>query len=57
MATNKFRATIRFKEELYDQLQSIAEKEKRSINNLVEYIVEQWVDEYQSPNEHKQTDQ
>jgi len=51
MATNKFKATIRFQEALYDQLQTIAEKEKRSVNNLVEYIVGQWVESYQAKKE------
>jgi len=46
MATNKFATQIRLEEELYDQLRAIAEKEHRSINNLMEHFLKLGVEAY-----------
>lgn len=47
MATNKIQTGLRLNEFVYDKLKTIAERESRSLNNLIEYIVLQYVDDYE----------
>lgn len=37
--------TIRIEEELKEDIEVLAEKEKRSFNKMVEYILQKYVDE------------
>ena len=37
--------TLRIDEDLKEDLEFIAEREKRSLNNLINYILEKYVDE------------
>lgn len=37
--------TIRIEEQLKEELEYLAEKEKRSFNKMVEYILQKYVDE------------
>lgn len=44
MATSKIQTGLRLGEKNYEKLRSIAEKENRSFNNLVEYILQRFLD-------------
>lgn len=37
--------TLRLTEELYEKLKEIAEKEKRSINGEINFIIEKYIEE------------
>ena len=47
MATDKVTTTVRIDPEIYEQLQQIAVKEARSVNNLIEYALTKFIREYQ----------
>jgi len=49
--TNKYKTTLRFDDETYEKIKEIAEKENRSINNLVETWVKRNIETYEA--EHK----
>ena len=50
MATSKIQTGLRLGEKNYEKLRNIAEKENRSFNNLVEYILQRFLDNYESEN-------
>ena len=50
MATTKKAVTIRFQPRVYEKLKVIAESEKRSVTNLVEYLSEKYIGEYETKN-------
>lgn len=50
MATNKIQTGLRLNETVYDKLKVVAERETRSMNNLIEYIVQQYLDNYEEAN-------
>lgn len=45
MSKIKVQTGLRLDEELYEKVKALAEREGRSINNLVEFIVRQYVAE------------
>ena len=45
--------TLRLEEELKEDLECIAEREKRSLNNLVNYVLEKFVEEDKNKNKNK----
>ena len=47
MATDKKQVLIRMHQSNYDKLKAIANKNKRTITNQVEYIVEGFIDKYE----------
>ena len=47
MPSNKVTTTIRIEEADYQILQEIAAKEVRSVNNLMEFILKKYIQEYQ----------
>lgn len=47
MATNKITTTVRLDETVYAHLQEIASNEVRSVNNLIEYALTKFIQEYQ----------
>ena len=47
MPVNKLTTTVRLDEEVYKQLQEIASKEVRSVNNLIEYALTKFIHDYQ----------
>jgi len=49
--TNKYKTTFRFDDETYEKIKEIAEKENRSINNLVETWIKRNIEVYEA--EHK----
>lgn len=50
MATSKIQTGLRLGEKNYEKLRIIAEKENRSLNNLVEHILQRFLDNYESEN-------
>ena len=50
MATNKVQTGLRLNELLYEKIKALAEKEQRSLNNLIEYAMQKYVDEYEVNN-------
>jgi hypothetical protein len=46
MATDKVATQIRIEEDLYEMLKTIAEKEQRSLNNLMVCLLWRGVNEY-----------
>ena len=47
MATNKIQTGLRISESLYDKVRYLSGKEQRSLNNLIEYILQQYIDSYE----------
>ena len=43
MATSKIQTGLRLSEPLYERLKTLAEQEGRSLNNLIEYVLQQYV--------------
>ena len=50
MATDKIQTGLRLTESTYKKLKRIAKDEKRTFNNLVEYIVEEYIKMYETQN-------
>jgi hypothetical protein len=47
MAVFKIQTGLRIDEPTYEKLRTIAFRENRSINNLIEYIVKRYIDEFE----------
>ena len=52
MATAKIQTGLRIREDLYSKLRVVADSESRSLNNLLEYIAQQYVADYEGRNGH-----
>lgn len=50
MAKAKIQTGLRVNETTYAKLKTLSEKENRSINNLVEYIIQKYLDDFESTN-------
>ena len=50
MATSKIQTGLRLNESLYEKLRVIAAKEQRSLNNLLEYAAQKYVEQYEIEN-------
>ena len=50
MATNKVQTGLRLKEAVYLKVKALAAKEQRTFNNLIEYAVQRYIDEYEAQN-------
>lgn len=50
MATNKVQTGLRLNEALYDKIRSISSMEKRSLNNLIEFVLQKYVEDYEKKN-------
>ena len=50
MALSKIQTGLRIDEITYGKLKTICDKENRSINNLVEYVVKQYLSDYEKQN-------
>lgn len=48
MAVIKIQTGLRLEENLYNKLKHIADKDGRSLNNLMEFIARQYVDNYEA---------
>ena len=47
MATAKIQTGLRLEESLYDKVLMLAKREGRSLNNMTEYIIRSWVENYE----------
>ena len=50
MAINKIQTGLRISEETYAKLKTLSEKENRSLNNLVEYIIQKYLEDFEIAN-------
>lgn len=50
MATNKIQTGLRLNETVYDKLRILSSRESRSLNNLIEYVLQRYLDEYEAAN-------
>ena len=48
MATNKIQCGLRLNESVYEKVKVLATQEHRSFNNLIEYAIQKYVDEYEA---------
>ena len=46
MAINKIQTGLRINETTYAKLKTLSANENRSLNNLVEYIIQKYLDDY-----------
>ena len=45
---NKVATLIRIEEEIYEELKTLAEKENRSLNKEIEYILKKYIEEQEN---------
>lgn len=50
MATNKIQTGLRLNESTYNKAKVLSDKEKRSLNNLIEYVLEAYIKDYEAKN-------
>ncbi len=50
MAVSKIQTGLRINETTYAKLKTLSVKENRSINNLVEYIIQQYLEDFEKNN-------
>ena len=50
MATNKIQTGLRLNETIYDKLKVLSDRENRSLNNLIEHILQLHLDDYERTN-------
>ncbi len=50
MATAKIQTGLRLNEASYEKLRVISSREARSLNNLVEYIIQRYLEDYETAN-------
>ena len=50
MATNKIQTGLRINENTYVKIRYLCAKEQRSLNNLIEYVLQQYVEQYEEEN-------
>ena len=50
MATNKRVFTLRLQDDVFDKIEYLAEEEHRSMTNLIEYVLLQYLNKYQEEN-------
>ena len=47
MATDKRQFTLRLQDDNFDKIKYLADKNKRSMTMQIEYIIEQYIEEYE----------
>jgi len=50
MAIRKIQTGLRIHEILYAKIRYLSAKEKRSLNNMIEYVLQQYVEKYEAEN-------
>lgn len=50
MAVSKIQTGLRINEITYAKLKTLSEKENRSLNNLVEYIIQRYLEDFEKSN-------
>lgn len=57
MAVIKIQTGLRLDETTYNKLKALSDRESRSLNNLVEYIIKQYLNEFEAANGPIQTEE
>ena len=47
MATRKVQTGLRLEETLYEKVVLLSQREGRSLNNMTEYIIRSWIENYE----------
>lgn len=50
MATKKIQTGLRINESTYTKIRVLSDIENRSMNNLIEHVLQQYVDQYEKAN-------
>lgn len=50
MATNRIQTGLRLNEVTYEKAKILSAKEKRSLNNFFEYVIQKYVETYEDEN-------
>lgn len=50
MATNKIQTGLRLNEATYEKARILSMREQRSLNNLIEYVVQRYIEDYENKN-------
>lgn len=50
MATSKIQTGLRINETLYEKAKVLSVRENRSLNNLIEYVLQKYIDDYETQN-------
>ena len=50
MATNKIQTGLRLNETTYEKVRALSVKENRSLNNLIEHVIQKFIDDYENKN-------
>ena len=50
MPTNKIQTGLRINEKTYIKIRYLCAKEQRSLNNLIEHLLQQYVNQYEKEN-------
>ena len=50
MATSKIQTGLRLDENTYEKAKALSVKENRSLNNLIEYVLQKYLSEYEEQN-------
>jgi len=50
MATNKIQTGLRLNEATYEKARILSTREQRSLNNLIEYVVQRYIEDYENKN-------
>lgn len=50
MPSNLPRLTVRMEQELIDKINKVAEKENRSVNQQITYVVKKYIEQYEKEN-------
>lgn len=50
MATNKIQTGLRLNEAIYEKARILSTREQRSLNNLIEYVVQRYIEDYENKN-------
>lgn len=50
MATNKIQTGLRLNETLYEKIRAISALEQRSMNNLIEFVLQKFAEDYEMKN-------
>ncbi|MCI8869423.1 MAG: hypothetical protein HFF39_02590 [Lawsonibacter sp.] len=50
MATDKVQTGLRLDSAIYEKLKALSVRERRSMNNMVEYAVQRYLQEYEAAN-------
>lgn len=50
MATNRIQTGLRINEQIYEKMRALAAKDQRSLNNLIEVVLQKYIEEYEAKN-------